>query len=200
MLVVKCRGYLYSECTINTKQHHITHTLFIISLIFKYECTCMYVYELTADCFNTAHFCAFYVVAKLLLYLRVITDHCTGCSLLLFYFLYTKMTMREDFPEMYLFIHYCLNFLSYPVDSTLFVPTPSVVNPDTHTPHTHFTACVITYRGKENSKLCLLFSMPVIPRLGLCEQIFFTAFFSFEFPYELWVFQLESVLVIEDNF
>lgn len=58
-----------------------------------------------------------------------------------FSFLYTLMTVRKDFPEMYLFIHYCLNFLSYPVDSTLFVPTPSVVNPDSHTTHTFHCMC-----------------------------------------------------------
>lgn len=39
--------------------------------------------------------------------------------------LYMKMIVKEDFPEMHLFVHYCY--------STLFVPTPSVVNPDTHT-------------------------------------------------------------------
>ena len=62
-----------------------------------------------------------------------------------------KMTVREDFPEMYLFIHYCLNFLSYPVDSTLFVPTPSVVNPDTHTHHTHISLHVSSLTGEKKT-------------------------------------------------
>lgn len=88
-----------------------------------------------------------------------------------FYVILMTVTVREDFPEMYLFIHYCLNFLSYPVDSTLFVPTPSVVNPDTHTSR---------FMCHQLLELCLLSRVTVIVHhtLRFLLQHFFLSQFS----------------------
>lgn len=108
-----------------------------------------------------------------LLYLHVITDQWADLQSAFcfwFFFYYMKVTAEEDFPEMYLFIHYC--WLNSHCSYTL-----GRKPRHTNMTHTHFTACVISYSGKENSKLCLLFIVPVIPHLGRCEWFLYSFFF-----------------------